>query len=147
MGVPNSNCTIIFQWTLFNKFSFFFLHEKNRFSYLKYLRDSINYADMFRNGYQETMKKNINAQLWKHILRINCSSFMTGIDSTENIMSIECPCFICPVLQCSALSVNRDKSLRRKLGLGWISLLQLKYKFWAGYKKINPINSYLCPNY
>lgn len=32
-----------------------------------------------------------------------------SVDSTENIMSIECPHFIFPVLKHSGLSVNRDK--------------------------------------
>lgn len=39
----------------------FFVHEKDHFSSLKYLRDSINATDVFWNGYQETLQKNITA--------------------------------------------------------------------------------------
>lgn len=40
-----------------------------------------------------------------------------SVDSTENIMSIECPHFIFPVLKHSGLSVNRDKTQTRQLGV------------------------------
>lgn len=83
-----------------------------------YLRDSINIGNVFwlsGNGYQEKNIKNGTVWLSVQILRMNCSVLFffydkhLSVDSTENIMSIECPHFIFPVLKHSGLSVNRDK--------------------------------------
>lgn len=64
---------------------------------------------------------------------------MTGIYvvSTEHIMSIECAHFICPVLQHSVLSVNRDKTQRRQLGRRGVEEWRFccwrkEFRFWFG---------------
>lgn len=80
-----------------------------------YLRDSINIDNVKKkkNSGKTHQEWNCMALSTDFKNELQCFVFFydkhLSVDSTENIMSIECPHFIFPVLKHSGLSVNRDK--------------------------------------